>query len=364
MRRQPWTIGDPRWQALGDHERVAVMSLMEADRGKDYVDNATNVMHAIHNRASVEGVPLGRHVSGRVYQPTIEPGQQHRLGQILRSPEYQRMLQTSRDRASGTATDTTGGATHFLAHEPVMERLRNANPNMYRSWPGWTGYRDGGGRYQNVHMRDASHAFLTPKGGRAAPVSGDAEAQPGGFYGETRAPSSALLSRRDNAVPIGRSRGDVETIGAPFQTETRLPQALPDLTPTPEAMGFAGGSDASSTYLSPAGATGGHGVTLQPQPPASEPPADSSGLLASLSTPDAKTGASPFDMFSAALGKGLAGKGDDDRGVADAMKGSQTAFQGQAQEQARKLATLTALVGPLGSRPRRTRNRSPFEEIA
>lgn len=196
-----WTTQDPTWLSLGDHERAAAMSLMEADKGKDWLGNATNVLGAIHNRSTAEKVPLGQHVSKPIYQPTIEPAQRMRLGAILQSPEYNQMVAWSKARASGEIADPVGGATHFLAHEPVMERLRSQDPGKYKSWVNWTGYNQGGGKYQNVTARDQSHAFLTPVG--SAPVvsvsndNADAEKQGSeDFYGQARvaAPPPGMMA--------------------------------------------------------------------------------------------------------------------------------------------------------------------------
>lgn len=189
MAYRNWTSSDPRWSSLGDHEKAAAMSLMESDSGKDWLGNATNVLGAIHNRAGKEGVPLGKHVSGSIYQPTIEPAQQARLSRILSSPEYHQMVTWSKARQTGEISDPVGGATHFLAHEPVMERLRAQDPGKYKSWVNWTGYNGGGGKYQNVTHRDQSHAFLTPVGQSVTSSTNDnadAEAQGGGFYGEAK----------------------------------------------------------------------------------------------------------------------------------------------------------------------------------
>jgi hypothetical protein len=128
------------------------------------------------NRAAKEGVDLGEHVSGRIYQPSIEPSQQARLDQILRSEHFPELTSWTERRVQGLEEDPVKGATHFLASEPVMEKLRAQNPGKYKSWVNWSGYNRGGGQYTNPDgtpvIRDADHAFLAPEGAFSAPYKG------------------------------------------------------------------------------------------------------------------------------------------------------------------------------------------------
>lgn len=164
-----WTATDPRWQALSPYQKAAAMALMEAN-GAD-PNQARNALGAMINRAGKSGEDLGNHVSGRIYQPTFEPTQQARLDRILKMPAFGELSQWAERRAQGYEPDPVDGATHFLAHEPVMERLRAQNPNKYRSWVNWTGYDANGGQYANVTTRDPSHAFLAPEGRYSVPLA-------------------------------------------------------------------------------------------------------------------------------------------------------------------------------------------------
>lgn len=178
-----WAARDPRWQGLDQFQKAAVMALMEAD-GAD-IGDAKNALGAMINRAMKNGEDLGAHVSQKIYQPTIEAAQQQRLAGLLKRPEFQQLTEWARARAAGTEADPVDGATHFLAHERVMEGLRAREPGKYKSWVGWSGYDRGGGKYTNPDgspvVRDKSHAFLAPEG-RYKPA--DATAEPAPEVGE------------------------------------------------------------------------------------------------------------------------------------------------------------------------------------
>lgn len=161
-----WAKSNETWASLNPFEKAAAMSLMEAD-GKDPND-ARNALNAMINRAAKNGEDLGAHVSQKIYQPTIEQSQESRLESIVKSPQFRDMAAYAQARAAGKEADTVNGATHFLAHEQTMERLTDREPGKYRSWPGWSGYDRGGGKYTNPDgsevVRDKSHAFLAPEG--------------------------------------------------------------------------------------------------------------------------------------------------------------------------------------------------------
>lgn len=184
----PWTASDETWQGLGPTQRAAAMALLEAD-GRDPTA-ARHALSAMINRASKAGEDLGAHVSKPIYQPAIEPTQRARLGSILSSPAYKDLTQFADDRLAGRVDDPVGGATHFLAHEPVMEKLRDSNPSKYRSWVNWTGYNKGGGSYSNPDgspvFRDKSHAFLAPEGRYVPKVAAQ---PPDGMDAATYAPA-------------------------------------------------------------------------------------------------------------------------------------------------------------------------------
>lgn len=161
-----WTSSDPRWLALNPYQRAAAMALMEADRMDP--QSARNALGAMINRAAREGKDLGEHVSGAIYQPTIEPAQQARLDRILRSGEWNNLTSWAERRSAGHEPDPVNGATHFLAPEKTMLALERTNPAKYKNWgprgANWTGYDPATGEYKGVVMRDASHAFLAPEG--------------------------------------------------------------------------------------------------------------------------------------------------------------------------------------------------------
>lgn len=158
------------------------MALLEADGAR--LPDAKNVLGAIVNRAQKEGVDIGQHVSGAIYQPTIEPAQQARLARIIATPEFQQLDALAQRRLAGQEADWVQGATHFLAPEKTMLALEAQNPAKYRNWgpngQNWTGYDPATGSYKGVVMRDASHAFLIPGGQTtaAAPQSASGEAAP------------------------------------------------------------------------------------------------------------------------------------------------------------------------------------------
>lgn len=164
----------PEWQKLDDTTKAAVMAYLEADQkgGKVDLGSASNALGAMINRADKEGVPLGQHVSGKIYQPTIEPAQRARVEQALQSPEVAELKQMAADRLAGKRDDWVNGATHFLAPEKTMLALEAREPGKYKNWgprgQNWTGYDTNTGEYRGVVMRDASHAFLAPSGAHSA----------------------------------------------------------------------------------------------------------------------------------------------------------------------------------------------------
>lgn len=163
---QPWTLSDPRWQALDSYQKAALMALMEANGANP--QSARNALGAMINRAAKNKEDLGRHVGGRIYQPTIEPAQQARLDRLLKSSAHSDLTAWAKRRAAGEEQDPVSGATHFLAPERVMLNLERSNPAKYKNWgprgANWTGYDPETGAYKGVVMRDASHAFLAPEG--------------------------------------------------------------------------------------------------------------------------------------------------------------------------------------------------------
>ena len=146
------------------------MALLEADQvgGKVDVESARNALGAMINRAARDGVDIGQHVSGKIYQPTIEPAQFARLSRVVGSPEHQQLMALYDGRVSGKEPDWVQGATHFLAPERTMLSLEAANPSKNQSRRQWTKYDDATGEYAGVTLRDRSHAFLAPEGAHSA----------------------------------------------------------------------------------------------------------------------------------------------------------------------------------------------------
>lgn len=257
-----WTTNDPRWLALNPYQRAAAMALMEADRMDP--QSARNALGAMINRAARTGEDLGAHVSGAIYQPTIEPAQQARLDRILRSGEFQNLTSWAERRAHGFEPDPVNGATHFLAPEKTMLALEAREPSKYKNWgprgANWTGYDPKTGEYRGVVMRDSSHAFLAPEGAHSVAYSG----QPTGstqVAGLPGTPSGPAPSRNDQ-------------IAAPAPVSVASAAPAPSATTAKDTGGLLAslfgkpGADfqsAMSTYQAPP----------IPTPPAPEAPVDS-----------------------------------------------------------------------------------------
>jgi hypothetical protein len=218
-----WTSSDPRWAALNPYQRAAAMALMEADKMDP--DAARNALAAMVNRSKKEGVDLGEHVSGSVYQPTIEPAQQARLDRIMQSPAYADLTGWAERRYNGQEADPVNGATHFLAPESTMLALERQNPAKYRNWgprgANWTGYDPQTGQYKGVVMRDASHAFLAPGGAYSAPGAPQQVnvAQNGAISGG-RAPELPRASPQAQSAPVQF---------ASSETPSKAPEAPPSM---------------------------------------------------------------------------------------------------------------------------------------
>lgn len=181
---------DASWSQLSDYQKAAAIALLEADSkgGKVDIVAAKNALGAMINRADKEGQELGKHVSGKIYQPTIEPEQYARLQHITRLPAFRDLTDIAEQRATGQIDDWVGGATHFLAKPQVMLDLESKDPAKYKSWRKWTGFDESTGRYKNEVLADSSHVFLAPEGKHSAFTRG-----PSAFdYGTT-----AELSRPD-----------------------------------------------------------------------------------------------------------------------------------------------------------------------
>jgi hypothetical protein len=163
-----WADRDQLWASLTPTQKAAAMALLEADNsgGQPDMQSAANVLGAIVNRAQKEGAELGEHVSGKIYQPTIEDNQRARLPKLVNSPAFQQLTGLAESRVRGETPDWVKGATHFLAPEKTMLALERQEPDKYKNWgprgANWTGYDPASGSYQGVVLRDKSHAFLVP----------------------------------------------------------------------------------------------------------------------------------------------------------------------------------------------------------
>lgn len=156
----------PDWQSLSDLEKAATMAMMEAGikGGRPDPVAAKNALGAMINRADRDGEPLGKHVSRKIYQPTIEPSQFKRLKSLGKDPLHADLMGFAERRLAGQEPDPVQGATHFLAHPDLMLALEAKNPRKYRSWRKWTGFDQENKRYANQVTADRSHAFLAPEG--------------------------------------------------------------------------------------------------------------------------------------------------------------------------------------------------------
>lgn len=183
------------------------MSLMEAGLGK--IGDAQNAAGAMVNRAMKEGVPLGEHVSQKIYQPTIEPSQEARLGKIVASPQFKTMTEWVGMRSRGEVGDPVSGATHFLAHPQVMLALEAKEPSKYKNWgprgANWTGYDEATGQYKNQVYADGSHAFLAPEGAASGSARAPAPAQPSTVIAE--APKASATQDTVASVTEPRAQG-------------------------------------------------------------------------------------------------------------------------------------------------------------
>lgn len=239
----------PEWQRLNSLEKAAAMALLEADNrgGKVDLDSARNALGAMINRADKEGQDLGQHVSGKIYQPTIEDAQRARLPRILASPEFTQLQELAKARLSGAEPDWVNGATHFLAPEKTMLALEAQDPGKYKNWGprgrNWTGYDPDTGEYKGVVMRDASHAFLAPEGTHSANFGGQAQPQ---MVASTAPPGETSIAKGSAPAQYSGGFGSLSPeevaqalSGKPqavAQAPTRSLSVKPDLTEEPLAI--------------------------------------------------------------------------------------------------------------------------------
>lgn len=219
------------------------MALLEADQvgGKVDVESARNALGAMINRAARDGVDIGQHVSGKIYQPTIEPAQFARLSRVVGSPEHQQLMALYDGRVSGKEPDWVQGATHFLAPERAMLALEAGNPSKYRSWRQWTKYDDATGEYAGVTLRDKSHAFLAPEGAHSAKFGNPS-------------PAGAMPAMTEAAPQATPAAPQLAKATAPGGW---LPQVQAAASDAPSASGGLLGTLFSDVAEAPAAPTGG-----------------------------------------------------------------------------------------------------------
>lgn len=227
-----WANSDPTWLSLSGPQRAAAMALMEANVGSKGIDKsaARNALGAMVNRSEAEGVPLGEHVSGKIYQPTIEDNQRARLKQIIESPEFTELTQLAQSRASGAVPDWVSGATHFLAPPSTMLALEAREPNKYKSWRKWTGFNPETGQYANTVLSDGSHVFLKPEGANSSTPKSPPATLASGSADKPPAPnqssdamfpflaklfSSALAGGGGSAIPGASAAGAATPMAGP-----------------------------------------------------------------------------------------------------------------------------------------------------
>lgn len=237
------------------------MALMEADGGR--FDDARNALGAMINRAAKSGEDLGAHVSRRIYQPTIEPAQQRRLGRLMASPSFSQLTDWAQRRSQGLEPDPVGGATHFLAHPNVMLRLSGGvrpngrggyvgNSRKYHSWPGWTGFDPRTGTYRNQTTTDRSHAFLAPEGLHSVKYTGLQNLS--GTVAGAAAPLGAAGGPTNPRMQLAGSGAAGMSIGQPPVTPTILNPGTanqPTSPPAPESRMALGGPPAPPMQSGP-----------------------------------------------------------------------------------------------------------------
>lgn len=172
---------DKTWRSLDQYQMVAAMAILETKKNKDgsfCMRCSENIVHAIINRASLDGHSLTRSVSNKIYQPVIEPYQYKMLARYVGTKEHKKLTHVAFKRHTGQIEDRTNGATHYLVHSRVMVALNKKKPCKYWSWgpfkcngkqgANWTGYNPATKRYKNQVLVDSDHAFLAPQGQHSA----------------------------------------------------------------------------------------------------------------------------------------------------------------------------------------------------
>jgi hypothetical protein len=291
-----WTANNETWKTLTPAQKAAAMSLMEAGN----ISDAKNALGAMINRSDKEGVDLGTHVSGKIYQPTIEPSQEARLNVILKKPEFKQLTDVAEQRMSGLTPDWANGATHFLAKPSTMLNLESKNPDKYKNWgprgANWSGYDEKTGKYGNQVMEDNSHAFLTPEGVHSAQF-GDAASVPPGVTPTPVATTKEQPPADGVPSPIASDAFDATkttTAESAFEDlKSHIDEQKAAAAPSPQAVASAAGP----ALVGPGGPAGAATGALAAAPAAS--PGVNPYLMAQALQPQATTPAQPQNALAA-----------------------------------------------------------------
>lgn len=224
---ETWTTSDPLWLGMNQYQRAAAMALLEAGKS---LPAAKNVLGAMINRATASGADLGEQVGRKIYQPSIEPMQQRRLRDVVRSPLFQELTRTAENFWTGRE-EIPHRATHFLVPENVMSKLEAKNPKKYKTWRTWTGYDDKTQQYtNNVQFRDDRHVFLSP--------DERLNKQLASFRGEAQTNPVRNVATRLSDVLFGSNVGSANAALPPKAFGDAEP--IPHMAPYGDAMRFMG----------------------------------------------------------------------------------------------------------------------------
>lgn len=227
---------DPRFRALPPEMQAAIIARMEADRQPGVRGTGLLEAAAMVNRASQGGYPFVRDFSRRqgrgyeVYQPLNEPGQYARLPRLASDTQTKDLAEWIRLRQAGAVPDVVGGATHFGATIPVMERLAAREPNKYRTWRSWM---TPGNRVPLEGDKDrVGHWFYGPSGRHSAPYDPAAAERELTTVDKDGHIDAKIAPFQPVGLPGEGPRLPVQSPGTPTAPVARAPQ-MPVAPPTP-----------------------------------------------------------------------------------------------------------------------------------